>query len=764
MGNSNIKHEEEIELTSSNNSQRLQIDFDDKHIDKLTLIWLDANAQEYSPDSLHTKALIQEISNHNCLFFDQSDQFLMEINKMKDENRNLLVVMSGSYANEILSSRQNTIGKIIIFSRNYYKYAGLKNEYSNVVDICTENETLKNCINRQFPSLKFNLFINQIFNSGRILSSLQGVDNDSDYFSYILFIEVLKQIRQTEESKEIMLNKCKDYCRDNHSFLRDIEQFRNSYTSKKAIDWYIKDSFVFRLINQAFRTEDVMLWYLFRFYIIDLCKQLETIYKEQKHQTSFTVYCGQSMMSTTELKNLQSNIGCQILTNGFLSTSKDINRAKELIFGAVNTEEFKVVLFEIIVNASNLTNVVYVDIDEYTRKSDESEILFNIGTVFKIESIIYDSQLEMGVWRIKMEPTEEKIDEMKERIDEAKKKYLNGDINLLFGRLLLDMNQYIKAESYFQMLLQVLPRSNKDLAVVYDHIGDLNMRKTNYNKALTNFNLAYEIKQKYLCSNQPEIGVTLNSIGNYYKAIQNNVQALKFYIKALQSKPGRFNMALTQLNISTIHMMNKDYGKALILCIEARDTLQQINPCPYAQIIYSHGIIGDIYLAQEQYSIAEGYYVTALQMSEKFMTIGDSYQTYCFKALADLYNKQGNNQQAIDFCLSKLSSCEKHLPLNHMAIAYLSLKIGELYGDNDDRKISSLERALNILEKNIHFEYVTIASCLIMIAQYYQKQNVNENASKYYNRAIEIQKKIYPENHSIIIETQHLIDETQNQT
>jgi len=145
MGNSNIKHEEEIEFTSlisSNSPQHRQVHFDDKHTDKLTLIWLDEKAQEYTPDSLHTKALLQQISNHNCLFFDKSNEFLMKMKKMKNKNRKVLVVMSGSYKNQILSSKQNTIGKIIIFSRNYYEYADLKNEYLNVVDVCTEHEKL----------------------------------------------------------------------------------------------------------------------------------------------------------------------------------------------------------------------------------------------------------------------------------------------------------------------------------------------------------------------------------------------------------------------------------------------------------------------------------------------------------------------------------------------------------------------------------------------------------------------------------------------
>ncbi|CAF1482641.1 unnamed protein product, partial [Didymodactylos carnosus] len=88
------------------------------------------------------------------------------------------------------------------------------------------------------------------------------------------------------------------------------------------------------------------------------------------------------------------------------------------------------------------------------------------------------------------------------------------------------MHRYPKAESYFQMMLQVLPKQHEDLASVYDHIDDLNMRTANWNEAFKNFKLAYEIKKKKLSrSNHPDLRVTLNNIGNYYKAIGNLSEA-----------------------------------------------------------------------------------------------------------------------------------------------------------------------------------------------------------------------------------------------
>jgi uncharacterized protein HemY len=130
----------------------------------------------------------------------------------------------------------------------------------------------------------------------------------------------------------------------------------------------------------------------------------------------------------------------------------------------------------------------------------ECEVLFNIGSVFKVESVNYDSDLD--AWKIRMKATDEGTESIKERIELMKQKYQNGNINLWFGRLLLDMTQYTKAESYFRMMLNVLPKSHPDRASVYEYIGDLNMRTTNWNEALRNFNLAYEIKKKKLPSNQ----------------------------------------------------------------------------------------------------------------------------------------------------------------------------------------------------------------------------------------------------------------------
>ncbi|CAF3567861.1 unnamed protein product [Rotaria sp. Silwood1] len=254
------------------------------------------------------------------------------------------------------------------------------------------------------------------------------------------------------------------------------------------------------------------------------------------------------------------------------------------------------------------------------------------------------------------------------------------------------MNEYEKAESYFQRLLQVLPVKHADRASIYDYMGTLNMRITNWKEALKNFNLAYEIKKKELHSNHRKIGRTLNGIGNYYKVIGDYFQAMIFYEKALQCQNDLCAKAVIQLNIGVIHSMNKDYDRALKFYFEARHILEQIHPCPHEEIAQCQAIIGNHYLTLKDYNTAEAYFHTTFEIN------------------------------------------------------------------NNDQKIQVLDKALSLLKKNMHIQYATTANCSFMIAEYCYKQTISEKAYDHAMRALEIRKKIYPDDHSILIETQGLID------
>ncbi|UJR29482.1 hypothetical protein I4U23_010694 [Adineta vaga] len=303
VSDSDIRRSEENTNEHTNNSS-----INNKCLQGLILIWIDEHAKNYSLNSLRTKAILKEISDNNCLFINDINDLSTIIQKQKEENKEILIIMGESYAKNHLKNEIIT-EKIIIFSPNYQDKDDLKKLNSNILNICTNFEELQNILENNCESLSFGLFTNQTMESFRPLTPLKGADNCNSYYDYMLFIEILKDMPQTKESKDIMLNKAKDYyekIEKNSKYPTKIEKFRNKYISNDAIRWYQKDSFVYRIINRAFRTNNVQIWYLFRYYINDLCKQIENIHKIQNIQQSLKLYRGQ-IISTNEIKILQLN-------------------------------------------------------------------------------------------------------------------------------------------------------------------------------------------------------------------------------------------------------------------------------------------------------------------------------------------------------------------------------------------------------------------------------------------------------------------------
>ena len=367
-------------VNMSNIPPRLFVSLNQERIETFHLIWLDECAKDESLQSLRTQALFREINHDNCLFFNQSDPFFVQIKELQKKNEKVLLIISGSLVKKFLQDLRSidSIPIIIIFCADSDRYINLLRDCAKVVKICTTYEELQSSIRNELLSSKFNLFENRLIKSIRPLNSKNGIENYSAYHSYISFIELLKQMPQTPQAKENMLKTCRDYYRGNETEQKRIDCFETTYQSDKAIDWYIKDSFVYRLVNHAFRTEDVLLWYTFRYYVADICQQLENIHKKQNIQTSLRLYRGQLHMTTSEFEYCKCNTGCLVSTNGFFSTTTQFTTAQSFMGDGTDTGNSKGILFEITVDESNLQSTIFVDIDKYRNVPFEGEVLFNI--------------------------------------------------------------------------------------------------------------------------------------------------------------------------------------------------------------------------------------------------------------------------------------------------------------------------------------------------------------------------------------------------
>ena len=188
-----------------------------------------------------------------------------------------------------------------------------------------------------------------------------------------------------------MLNVCRSTCANDARQLSLIEKFQNTYKPEDAINWYTQETFLYRLLNQALRTQDSNDIFQFRLIIIDLHRQLNQLFQSSTpNMQRFTVYRGQRM-SYSEIEKLRNNTSGLISWNSFVSTTLNETRANR--FAQKGTLEARketiAVKFELILDSevARTTNKPFADISGQSRYASEAEVLLSMGTVFRLDKV-----------------------------------------------------------------------------------------------------------------------------------------------------------------------------------------------------------------------------------------------------------------------------------------------------------------------------------------------------------------------------------------
>jgi hypothetical protein len=95
---------------------------------------------------------------------------------------------------------------------------------------------------------------------------------------------LLHTSRPTENIHQDLLDECRLIYRGNKAQTGFIDEFEEKYEPSKAIWWYTRDTFLYRLINMALRTENMVIIWKFRFIIQDIYQQLKTMHQKQRNQ------------------------------------------------------------------------------------------------------------------------------------------------------------------------------------------------------------------------------------------------------------------------------------------------------------------------------------------------------------------------------------------------------------------------------------------------------------------------------------------------
>ncbi|CAF3864831.1 unnamed protein product, partial [Rotaria sp. Silwood1] len=324
--------------------------------------------------------------------------------------------------------------------------------------------------------------------------SLKDLTRESaDFLWYQLLKDVLLAMPETVDSKIEMIDRFRIYYSSkNPTFLTKVDEFEQTYQSCDAICWYTKDSIVYRLVNQALRTEDIEALLAVRYYISDLCTCLKKECEKLKVQglDVLTVYRGQ-FLPTEDIDKLQQSVGQLISANGFLSTTRSLIVA-EIYAGP-----------------------------EHSEMPHEEEVLFDLGTIFRVEKVYFDKS--SGFWKVNLVAADE-----------------TENLTNNFMRQRRDRN-YTQALDHFQKRLTIYEKwttyDDRALAESHSSLGRTYLEIKHYEQAFEHLQITLELYKKSLPTHHSALSSTYRDLANICHCTKKYDLALEYYLKAEESAP-----------------------------------------------------------------------------------------------------------------------------------------------------------------------------------------------------------------------------------
>ncbi len=480
----------------------------------------------------------------------------------------------------------------------------------------------------------------------------------------LLLIDVILRMKSAETDKEELIALCKKEYKGNKTQLDILRDFEESYSPKKALWWYTRESFLYRMMNKALRVQNIDMLFLFRFFIRDIHRELE----RNQCRSPIDVYRGQ-VLSNDELNNLRNSVGDFISINSFFSTTTNRHQAVGFLNSSDISDDLHRVLFEINANPRVVTTKPFADISSYSEFTHESEVLFMIGSIFRIGNIHRNND---RIWIIRLKLCGDDEHDLKTLFEHMKKKS-GGDsaVTLLtFSRTLRRMGKYDLAEKFYRRLLNELPSDHPSLSNLYYSLGLVLKDKNDLESSLEYLHKSLEIELETFPNDYRNISNRYNAIGNVHRMKNHYDSALSWYNKGIELLKQKndidsIEMAHFYNNMALVYDQQENYVRALDFNKKALLIREQHLPPNHPDIGLSHNNTGNIYRYLGHYDLALEHFSRSLHIRLKSLPSDHPHIIQSYMNIGLTYEAKGELKQALAFYQKEANIRRQSLPSQH---------------------------------------------------------------------------------------------------
>ncbi|CAF3665093.1 unnamed protein product [Adineta steineri] len=367
-------------------------------------------------------------------------------------------------------------------------------------------------------------------------------------------------------------------------------------------------------------------------------------------------------ISNLEIKQL--TVGSLVSINSFMSTTFDSSVAKMIVESAseCDAENSGVLMIIHVNNKSDNSSKPFAYVKHSSHFADEDEVLFMLGTVFRITDIHYDET--ECICLLEMELCNELDDDMKQ-VSEALSAEIGEDPNLgSLGSLFRVMGEYDQACIFYKRMLNELQHLPPNIEATYCHdgLGFIALEKGDYNESLIHHNRALNLKQICHLDDATPFAISCNAIGMVYTqmgrltssnlrynelALEQFDKAFKIWLEVLGQD--HVHVAACYNNISTIYIRQEKFDDALQKCELALNICLKLLPEYHPTMASIYHNLGNIQYFKNNYDASLSFYEKALEIKRKTLLQHHNSIAVTLRGIGLIYEFKGQFQEALEY-------------------------------------------------------------------------------------------------------------------
>ncbi|UJR30022.1 hypothetical protein I4U23_017567 [Adineta vaga] len=616
------------------------------NLETYSILWIDPfvnDTKEYVDAQKRLRTAINYIRTFKTI--ENCEQYIQSI----PEQDRIFLIINNQLGQELIPQihQYRQIFAIYIYINDDKRNTQWSKAFTKIKSISTQIDNLvarikSDCARRSHNKIDEPLSIS-LFDMNVSYKS-----NDQFIRSHLL-IDCLLRIKESSNDREKLIQLCEQEYRDNKSELNLIQEFQQNYSSSRALRWYTRQTFLFRMLNKALRVQNLDMLFLFRFFISDIQQQLI----KNQYSQSIQLYRAQ-LLTNEQFNTLKNAMGGFLMTNNFLSTTLDRDASLIFLNSMDSSDEYDMqrVLFEI--DADPRINGVkpFANIIWLSYCFGQQEILMMIGSIFRIMEIqYYENQLSI----IRLVLTSENDQDLKNSFENLKKEYSAKEMDLFsFGHVLYDMGNFDNAKKFYLRFLDDIPSDHQDLVTCYHTLGEVAADKGDCDSSLEWYKKLHELLTRTLNTDDSRLADSHMIIGDIYWKKNDLKQALESYNKALNV----YKRALDENDliiagcwekIGAVYEKQKKYFQALNSYEKVLAIRQKSIPADDLVLGVTHSKVANIRLLLGHYYLAVGHYNIAIKIKSIYLPSNHLDIASDYRGMGHMYKGSGDLNQALTY-------------------------------------------------------------------------------------------------------------------